>query len=187
MAYDLTGKVKLVMDAKTISDKFTVREFVVTVEDGNYPQDIALQFVNDKVSLLDNVQVGQEVTVSFDILVPDSSVGGGNIYVGGNHGGGGFARETDRGPQLGWFADGLIRRPPGEIVKLTMKDLDPTGKDARPYVYCYRLVDPNFEAVKQAYLTDDEPLPSDMQIVQIWVEGDNFAITDAYYAGGIKF
>ena len=67
MSYDLTGKVKLVMDAKTISDKFTVREFVVTVEDGNYPQDIALQFVNDKVSLLDNLQVGQEVTVSFDI------------------------------------------------------------------------------------------------------------------------
>jgi hypothetical protein len=67
MSYDLTGKVKLVQDAKTISDKFTVREFVVTVEDGNYPQDIALQFVNDKVSLLDSVQAGQEVTVSFDI------------------------------------------------------------------------------------------------------------------------
>ena len=67
MSYDLTGKVKLVQDAKTISDRFTVREFVVTVEDGNYPQDIALQFVNDKVSLLDNIQAGQEVTVSFDI------------------------------------------------------------------------------------------------------------------------
>lgn len=67
MSYDLTGKVKIVMDAKTISDKFTVREFVVTVEEGNYPQDIALQFVNDKVSLLDPLQVGQEVTVSFDI------------------------------------------------------------------------------------------------------------------------
>lgn len=67
MAYDLTGKVKLVQDAKTISDKFTVREFVVTVEDGKYPQDIALQFVNDKVSLLDSVEAGQEVTVSFDI------------------------------------------------------------------------------------------------------------------------
>ena len=67
MSYDLTGKVKLVQDAKTISDKFTVREFVVTVDDGKYPQDIALQFVNDKVSLLDNLQVGEEVTVSFDI------------------------------------------------------------------------------------------------------------------------
>ena len=67
MAYDLTGKVKLVQDAKTISDKFTVREFVVTVDDGRYPQDISLQVVNDKVSLLDNLQEGQEVTVKFDI------------------------------------------------------------------------------------------------------------------------
>ncbi len=67
MAYDLTGKVKVIGDVKTISDKFSVREFVVTVEDGNYPQDIALQFVNDKVSLLDTVQVDQEVTVTFDI------------------------------------------------------------------------------------------------------------------------
>jgi hypothetical protein len=55
------------MDARNISDKFTVREFVVTVEDGKYPQDIILQFVNDKVNLLDSVQEGQEVTVSFDI------------------------------------------------------------------------------------------------------------------------
>ncbi len=67
MAYELTGKVKLVQDAKVISDKFTVREFVVTVEDGKYPQDIALQVVNDKVSLLDSLQEGQEVTVNFDI------------------------------------------------------------------------------------------------------------------------
>jgi single-strand DNA-binding protein len=67
MAYDLNGKVKLVMDTKTISPTFTVREFVVTVEDGKYPQDIALQVVNDKVNLLDNLSEGQEVKVSFDI------------------------------------------------------------------------------------------------------------------------
>jgi len=75
----------------------------------------------------------------------------------------------------------------GKIVKLTMKDLNPTRKDARPYVYCYRLVNPSFEALKLAYKTNIAPLPPTMQIVQIWVEGDNFAITDAYYAGGIKF
>ena len=40
---------------------------VVTVEDGRYPQDISLEFVQDKISLLDGVQVGDEVTVSFDI------------------------------------------------------------------------------------------------------------------------
>jgi len=67
MAYDLTGKVKLIFEAKTFGSGFTVREFVVTVEDGKYPQDICLQFVQDKVSLLDTIEEGQEVTVSFDI------------------------------------------------------------------------------------------------------------------------
>ncbi len=67
MAYDMTGKIKLIMDPKTFGSGFTIREFVVTVPDDKYPQDIILQFVQDKVSLLDAVQPGQEVTVSFDI------------------------------------------------------------------------------------------------------------------------
>ncbi len=67
MAYDLTGKVKLVQDAQTFDSGFTKREVVVTVEDGKYPQEINLEFLQDKVSLLDTIQVGQEITVSFDI------------------------------------------------------------------------------------------------------------------------
>ncbi len=67
MAYTLTGKIKLVLDPKTFDSGFTKREMVVTVEDGRYPQDILLEFVQDKVALLDDLQPGQEVTVSFDI------------------------------------------------------------------------------------------------------------------------
>lgn len=67
MAYDLTGKVKLVQDPQTFASGFTKREVVVTVEDGKYPQDINLEFLQDKVSLLDNVSEGQEIKVSFDI------------------------------------------------------------------------------------------------------------------------
>ena len=67
MAYDLTGKVKLIQDAQTFGSGFTKREMVVIVEDGKYPQEINLEFVQDKVSLLDTVEVGQEVTVTFDI------------------------------------------------------------------------------------------------------------------------
>lgn len=40
---------------------------VVIVEDGKYPQEINLEFVQDKVALLDKLQPGQSVTVSFDI------------------------------------------------------------------------------------------------------------------------
>jgi single-strand DNA-binding protein len=67
MAYDLTGKIKLIQDAQTFGSGFTKREMVVIVEDGKYPQEINIEFVQDKVSLLDTVQVGQEVTVTFDI------------------------------------------------------------------------------------------------------------------------
>jgi hypothetical protein len=67
MAYDLTGKVKLIQAAQTFGSGFTKREMVVTVEDGKYPQDINIEFVQDKAGLLDNLQIGQEVTVTFDI------------------------------------------------------------------------------------------------------------------------
>ena len=67
MAYELTGKIKLIQDPQTFNSGFTKREMVVIVQDGKYPQEINLEFVQDKVALLDDLQPGQEVTVSFDI------------------------------------------------------------------------------------------------------------------------
>ncbi|MEP4484167.1 MAG: DUF3127 domain-containing protein [Halioglobus sp.] len=67
MAYDLTGKIKLIQDPKTFDSGFTKREMVVIVEDGKYPQEINIEFVQDKVALLDTLEPGQEVTVTFDI------------------------------------------------------------------------------------------------------------------------
>lgn len=67
MAYDLTGKIKLIQEPQTFNSGFTKREMVVTVEDSKYPQDISLEFVQDKIALLDGLQPGQEVTVTFDI------------------------------------------------------------------------------------------------------------------------
>jgi hypothetical protein len=67
MAYDLTGKIKLLQEAKTFDSGFTKREMVVIVEDGKYPQEINIEFVQDKVNLLDSLQTGQTVTVTFDI------------------------------------------------------------------------------------------------------------------------
>lgn len=67
MAYELTGKIKLIQEPRTFDSGFTKREMVVIVEDGRYPQEINLEFVQDKVALLEALQPGQEVTVSFDI------------------------------------------------------------------------------------------------------------------------
>ena len=67
MAYELSGKIKLIQEPKTFDSGFTKREMVVTVEDGKYPQEINLEFVQDKAALLDSLQPGQQVTVTFDI------------------------------------------------------------------------------------------------------------------------
>ena len=66
---DLTikGAVKLINEVKVISDKFSVREFVITTPDAKYPQDIILSAVNDKMSILDSIRPGQEVEVSFNL------------------------------------------------------------------------------------------------------------------------
>ena len=66
---DLTikGAIKLINEVKVISDKFSVREFVITTPDAKYPQDIILSAVNDKMSILDSIRPGQEVEVSFNL------------------------------------------------------------------------------------------------------------------------
>ncbi|WP_456298655.1 DUF3127 domain-containing protein [Kineobactrum salinum] len=60
MAYDLTGKIKLIQEPQTFNSGFTKREMVVIVEDGKYPQEINLEFVQDKISLLDGLQPGRK-------------------------------------------------------------------------------------------------------------------------------
>jgi hypothetical protein len=67
VTYELTGRIKLIQDEQTFSSGFTKREMVVTVEDGRYPQDINLEFVKDRIGLLEGLQPGQQVTVHFDI------------------------------------------------------------------------------------------------------------------------
>lgn len=63
---ELSGKVKLVLDLQTFDSGFQKREFVVTTQE-QYPQDIKFETVQDKVTVLDSVNAGDAVTVSFDI------------------------------------------------------------------------------------------------------------------------
>lgn len=63
---ELTGKIKLVRPTQKVSETFSKREFVITTDE-QYPQDIQIEFTQDKCDLLNDVQVGQQVTVGINI------------------------------------------------------------------------------------------------------------------------
>jgi hypothetical protein len=62
----IKGAIKLINPVKVISDKFSVREFVITTAD-KYPQEVIFQTVNDKMDVIAPYGQGQVVTVSFNV------------------------------------------------------------------------------------------------------------------------
>jgi len=63
----MKGAIKLINPIKVISDKFSVREFVITTPDAKYPQEVIFQTVNDRMDVIAPYGVGQQVTVSFNV------------------------------------------------------------------------------------------------------------------------
>lgn len=65
---DVTGTLKVKFDTQVVSDKFQKREFVVTTEESTpYPQHVNFQATQEKCSILDGFNVGDKVTVSFNL------------------------------------------------------------------------------------------------------------------------
>ena len=62
----ISGTIIEIFPTQQVSDKFAKREFAVETE-GDYPQQVGLEFQQDKCSILDGYQVGQQVTVSVNI------------------------------------------------------------------------------------------------------------------------
>jgi sulfur relay (sulfurtransferase) DsrF/TusC family protein len=67
MAYDVTGRLHEIFDEQQVSEKFRKREFVLEVQDGQYPEHIKFQMVQDKTSLIDPYKMGDEVKVTFNL------------------------------------------------------------------------------------------------------------------------
>ena len=63
----VSGKIKLINETQTFgASGFRKRELVLTTEE-QYPQMLLIEFVQDKVDLLDQYQVGQDVTVQINL------------------------------------------------------------------------------------------------------------------------
>jgi hypothetical protein len=65
--FNITGILKLKTDEQKVSDRFRKRDFVLTDTSSQYPQHITFQLVQDRCSLIDNIPVGAEIRVFFNL------------------------------------------------------------------------------------------------------------------------
>ena len=62
-----TGVIINKLPAKQVSETFRIQEFILKVGDNKYPQEVKFQLVNDKIYLLDFIQVNDTVDRVFEL------------------------------------------------------------------------------------------------------------------------
>ena len=79
----------------------------------------------------------------------------------------------------------------GETLKVKLSELDKASfltanlyEGHKDLTICVRVVFPNFEAVKLAY---GEDIPTRLPFFQLYVLGDDFALDNDYYKGGVTW
>ena len=77
MAFELKGKVKILFEQQDFPSGFYKRDFVITTNE-QYPQDIKLSALKEKVEQLKGLNEGDEVLIKFDLRGREYN---GNYYV----------------------------------------------------------------------------------------------------------
>lgn len=70
MAFEITGRLTEKFDTQNVSDKFKKREFVIEYRDNpnsSFTEFIKFQLTQDRCSLADGFQVGQDVKIWFNL------------------------------------------------------------------------------------------------------------------------
>lgn len=65
--FSINGKLIVKNDAEQVTEKFKKREFVISDEGSQYPQEIMFQLVQDKCDLIDPYNIGDEIKVNFNL------------------------------------------------------------------------------------------------------------------------
>lgn len=62
---ELKGKIKVINDLS--NQNIQKKQVIITLDGGKYPNDVAIDFLKDKVKLLDNARIGNIATVKINI------------------------------------------------------------------------------------------------------------------------
>jgi hypothetical protein len=71
-----------------------------------------------------------------------------------------------------------------QTLKYPVNVISPRWQNAPIYTVCFRRVTVTFEAVK---LGCPHCTLTGMKFIQIWIDGDDYALTDEYYRGGVTW
>ena len=63
----LNGTLKIKKDTIQVSEAFSKREFVLTVVDGAFSNDILIQLTKDKVTLINDINIGDLLEVEINL------------------------------------------------------------------------------------------------------------------------
>ena len=63
---EITGKIRIINFEQQVSATYKKRELVITTNE-SYPQHILIEFAQDKCSILDNYNVGDDVKVAINL------------------------------------------------------------------------------------------------------------------------
>jgi hypothetical protein len=67
MSYEAEGKLHKKFDTEEKTGSFKTREFVILVEQGQYPQYVKFQLVQDRCEIIDTIEEGTNLKVYFDL------------------------------------------------------------------------------------------------------------------------
>jgi single-strand DNA-binding protein len=67
MSFEIVGKLLRKYPTESKSDKFQAREFVIEIQSGTYPEFIKFQLTQERCSLLDSYNEGEEIKVHFEL------------------------------------------------------------------------------------------------------------------------
>ena len=67
MSFQITGKLHKRFETQSKTDSFQAREFVIVINESNYPQYIKFQLTQDRCGLIDNYSEGSDIEVHFDL------------------------------------------------------------------------------------------------------------------------
>ena len=67
MSFEIEGKLIKKFDTESKTQTFQAREFVIEINNGNYPQFIKFQLTQDRCAIVDNYNEGDDIKVYFDL------------------------------------------------------------------------------------------------------------------------